>query len=91
LLVSGWRHFCTLEEPKAVVEFFTVNAPLWQLQQVTTTTVEQVMLVWIEELCNFKLMPNLKWLIPAAMMAEKTELHLEVRENLPEVGLTCVA
>lgn len=82
LNLQNWEFFCQLTEPKAVVEFFRATAPFKLLQQIRTTTNEEVVLAEVENLHERKLMPNLAWLLPMAMSSGG--LICNVTETMPQ-------
>ena len=71
VIKAAWQHFCTLTAlayeggEEAIVYFFTARQEEVRLK---STTDEPIVWVHRTDLANYKIIPNLHWLIPMAFV-----------------------
>ena len=68
--VKSWTEYCTLHGEEFNLHVFMAYASIETLEQCTSMTDEEVMLIPIALMQHHSPLPNLKWLIPMALSME---------------------
>jgi len=68
--LETWTEYCTLKGEEFILHVFMAYAPMEILEQCTSMTDEEVMLIPIALIQHHSPLPNLKWLIPMALSME---------------------
>jgi len=85
LIIYDWKQFCTLHEENFEIYMFYSMAESEYLMNVQTKTKEKVSVLLLEHIEDLSLLPNIKWIIPMALMMIK-ENHFETYKILVKYG-----